>query len=143
MRVVLDTNQILAAGTRWLLCGGPDIAGSPTRRVLVRVVTDHTGLYSGKIIGEYTEKLVDRHHSDDRVLRLITLIMGAFERVQVVTKKAPTPPTDPDDEIFLLCALDGNADYLVTEDHSLLNLRNTYDPPKIGTSSDVLGVLGA
>lgn len=143
MRVVLDTNQIVSGGTGWLVRNAADVPLNDSRRVLIRVAVHHLGLYSGKIIGEYLEKLIDRGHPEDRALRLITLIMGAFERVEIVTKSAPTRPVDLDDEVFLLCAIDGKADLLVTEDHALLDIRHAYGPPAINSAADAVAVLGA
>lgn len=48
------------------------------------------------------------------------------------------PPVDPDDEIFLLCALDGDAGYLVSEDPHLRDLRMHYQRPVIGKCSEVM-----
>lgn len=69
--------------------------------------------------------------------------MGAFSQVNTTTKSAPVKPTDPDGEIFLLCALDGNADYLVSEDHALTNLKASYPKPVIGRCGELAGHLGA
>jgi len=142
-RVVLDTNEIVGAGTGWLDHGVPVADKNMHRRVLIRVAESHTGLYCGKVVGEYLEKLVDLGHSRDRSLKLMTYIMGAFTQVNITTKAAPVQPTDPDDEIFLICALDGNADYLVSEDHSLTNLKMRYAKPVIGRCTEVAGLLGA
>ena len=67
--------------------------------------------------------------------RLLTYIQGAFAPVEVTSTAAPVPPSDPDDEIFLLCALDGDADYLVSEDDHLLKLRPHYERPLIADCS--------
>jgi len=142
-RVVLDTNQVIAAGTGWLDRGRPCPDPNTSRRVLIKVAEAHTGLYCGKIVGEYLEKLVDLRHPRDRALKLITYLMGAFERVAVVCNAAPHRPSDPDDEVFLLCALDGNADYLVSEDGALLALKPLYSKPVIGRCGDVVAALGA
>ena len=69
-RVVLDTNEIVGAGTGWLDFGVPSPDENPCRRVLIRVAESHTGLYCGKIVGEYLEKLVDRGHPRERTLKL-------------------------------------------------------------------------
>lgn len=136
-RVVLDTNQIIAAGTRWLDQGHPEQDNNICRRVLIRVAESHRGLYCGKIIGEYLEKLVDRNHPRERALKMIALIMGAFTQIAITTATAPVQPSDPDDEIFLLCAIDGQADYLVSEDKALLALKDSYAAPIIGKSVDL------
>jgi predicted nucleic acid-binding protein len=94
-------------------------------------------------VGEYIEKLVDLGHPRDRTLKLMTYIMGSFVRVIITTMSAPVQPSDPDDEVFLLCAIDGNADYLVSEDHSLTNLKDSYSKPVIGKSDELAQALGA
>lgn len=103
----------------------------------------HTGLYSGKMVGEYLEKLVDLGHPRNRALKLMTYIMGAFSQVKITSKSAPVQPTDPDDEIFLLCAIDGNADYLVSEDHALTSLKASYAKPVIGKCEELATKFGA
>lgn len=145
-RVVLDTNLVVAAGSRWLEDGftRPTPDGNTCRRILIRVAETHKGLYCGKIIGEYLEKLLDRGHPPARAAKLITYLIGAFDLVAITTRSAPTPPSDPDDEVFLLCALDGQADYLVSDDHSLYNVRASYQPrPVIGRSTELADALGA
>ena len=58
--------------------------------------------------------------------------MGSFTRIENISESAPVPPIDPDDEIFLICALDGSADWLVSEDSDLLDLKASYPRPQIG-----------
>jgi predicted nucleic acid-binding protein len=139
----LDTNQVVGAGTGWLDHGVPSPDKNACRRILIRVAESHTGLYSGKVVGEYLEKLVDIGHPRERTLKLMTYIMGSFSLVTITTVSAPVRPSDLDDEVFLLCAIDGNADYLVSEDHSLTNLRTSYIKPVIGKSEDLAQALGA
>lgn len=142
-RVVLDTNQVVGAGSRWIDHERPAPDPNTCRRILIRVAESHTGLYCGKIIGEYLEKLVDLNHPPERAQKLIAYLIGAFERVAIVTTDAPAKPSDPDDEVFLLCALDGQAHYLVSEDGALLDLQPNYIRPVIGKSVDLAPVLGA
>lgn len=141
-RVVLDTNQIVGAGTGWLDHAVPSPDRNTCRRILICVAETHTGLYCGRIVGEYLEKLVDLHHPQERTVKLIAYIMGSFIPVEITSKCAPVRPSDPDDEIFLLCAIDGNADYLVSEDHSLTNLKSSYTKPMIGKSAELLQTFG-
>jgi predicted nucleic acid-binding protein len=141
-RVVLDTNEIVGAGTGWLDHGIPATDPNPHRRVLIGVAESHEGLYSGKIVGEYLEKLVDLGHPKERAVKMITYLMGAFSQVQVTTKVTPVPPADPDDEVFLLCAIDGDADYLVSEDKHLIAIKGSYTKPIIGKSDELIVVLG-
>ena len=142
VRIVLDTNQIVGAGSRWL--EGRDVAANANnhRRLLVCVAEEHSGLYCDEIIDEYLEKLLDRRHPPQRARKLIAYIMGAFLRIEIVSGSAPVPPSDPDDEIFLICALDGSADFLVSEDTDLLILKNSYERPVIGRCSEISSALG-
>ena len=140
-RVVLDTNQVVGAGSRWLRQPIPTPDPNLHRRLLLCVASRHVGLYCDPIIREYTEKLLDQGHPPPRVRDLITYLLGAFESVSTVSCTAPVPPTDPDDEIFLICAIDGAADYLVSEDHHLVCLRDAYQQPVIGRSSELIGIL--
>jgi hypothetical protein len=66
-----------------------------------------------------------------------TYIMGAFSSFAITTKATPYPPTDLDHEIFLPCAIDGLADYLVSEDHALVNSNCNYSNFTIGGSADL------
>jgi predicted nucleic acid-binding protein len=141
-RVVLDTNEVVGAGTDWLDHGVPSPDHNIHRRILICVAQAHTGLYCGKVVGEYLEKLVDLGHPRERIVKLITYIMGAFSRVIVTTTSAPVPPFDPDDEVFLLCAIDGKADYLVSEDRALTNLKESYTKPTIGKCNDLAAAFG-
>ena len=142
-RVVLDTNQIIGAGSRWMADARSLSDKNLCQRILIQVAASHTGLFSGKIMGEYTEKLLDLNHPKERVQLLITYLMGAFTFVKIITKDVPTKPTDLDDEIFILCALDGNADYLIAEDKHLINVKSSYTRPIIGKSVELEPIICA
>ena len=142
-RVVLDTNEIVAAGSRWLDTGAPSSVRNEHLRLLIIVATRHKGLYCDEILEEYARVLLERRHPPERVRRLLTYIQGAFAPVGIASSVAPFPPSDPDDEIFLLCALDGGADYLVSEDAHLLALRSHYERPVIADCSESMLWLGS
>ena len=112
------------------------------RRVLSRVAQATTGLYCGKVIGEYLAKLTDLKHPPARAALFITYLVGAFERVEITTVQAPFRPEDLDDEIFILCAIDGDADYLITEDNQLLALTANYAPLTITACAGVAVCVG-
>jgi putative PIN family toxin of toxin-antitoxin system len=142
-RVVLDTNVVVGAGSGWLDHGVPSPDKNIHRRVLICVAETHTGLYCAKMAGEYFEKLLHIGHPHQRILRLMTYILGAFRQVVITTKSAPVCPSDPDDEVFILCAIDGDADYLVSEDRSLTSLKGSYTKPVIGRCGDLAATFGA
>ena len=140
VRIVLDTNQIVGAGSRWL---DESVANANEhRRLLVCVAERFSGLYCDCIIDEYLRKLLERRHPPERARKLITYIMGAFVRIETVSESAPVPPIDSDDEIFLICALDGDADWLVSEDTDLLDLKGSYPRPQIGRCGEIMNALG-
>jgi putative PIN family toxin of toxin-antitoxin system len=141
-RVVLDTNVIVAAGTRWLEDGRPSPDHNICRQILVCVAEKHIGLCCSKIIGEYIEKLIAKRHPSDRIVKFMVYLMGAFETITITITTLPHPPEDPDDEIFLICALDGAADYLVSDDRALLAVASHYSKPIIGSSGVLIGALG-
>ncbi len=114
----------------------------PLQRAVHCIAESHTGLFCGEIAGEYIAKLIDRKHPKERVIRYMTCLLGAFEQVTVVSKTCDPAPTDPDDVIFLLCAIDGRADYLFSADHAVLGVRHAYDPPKIRNHDECTIVLG-
>jgi len=99
-------------------------------------------LYSGKVVGEYLEKLVDLGHPPGRTVRMMTYLMGAFSRVTITTRAAPVPSSDPDDDVFLLCAIDGDADYLISEDYSLTSLKTSYTQFMIGKCGELVATFG-
>jgi predicted nucleic acid-binding protein len=70
---------------------------------------------------------------------MIAYILGAFQRVAIITNAAPFPPVDKDDEVFLLCAIDGQAHFIVTDDKHLLAVSTRYSAFKIG-SAETLGL---
>ena len=118
-----------------------DANANDHRRLLVSVAQKHSGLYCDGIIDEYLEKLLERHHPPERARKLITYIMGSFTRIAITSESVPVPPLDPDDEIFLICALDGNADWLVSEDRDLLGLKASYPRPVIGRCMEIIDSL--
>lgn len=140
-KIVLDTNQIVAAGSRWV---DPiyDASKKPATELLRSVARGHTGLYSAKIMAEYVEKLLEFNHPPERVFKMCSLLAGAFQQVVITSTTCSTLPADPDDVIFLLCALDGKADLLVSEDDHLLDLKDSYNDFRIINQAEAVIELG-
>jgi predicted nucleic acid-binding protein len=126
-RVVLDTNTIIGAGSRWLASDPPQPA-SPLQRLVHCVASRHVGLYCEEILAEYVELMERRNHPHDRIALYVAYIMELFTRVGVTSTSCHTAPSDPDDLIFVLCALDGDADLLISDDRHLLRIRAAYLP---------------
>lgn len=118
MIVVLDTNVLLSAALRDRL---------PERVVLfVATHSDLQWLVTAEILGEYVEVLQRPKFQFSAETRNHWL-----ELTRLRTVLAESPPTDfhllrdPKDEPFLATAMVHHADYLVTVDHDLLDVRNS------------------
>ena len=118
MNVIIETNVLLSAALRDRL----------PEQVVRYVATqdDCRWIVSAEIVGEYIEVLKRpkfgltsaflTQWSDLIALRTIVLPSPPFEI---------SFPRDPKDAIFLAAALSGGADYLVTGDTALLQLRSS------------------
>ena len=126
-RVVLDTNTIIGAGSRWLSSEPPQPA-SPLQCLVHWVASRHVGLYCQEILAEYVELMLRRNHPQERITRYVAFIMELFTSITVTSTSCHTAPDDPDDLVFVLCALDGDADLLVSDDRHLLKIRSAYQP---------------
>lgn len=126
-RILLDTNTVIGAGSRWL-------AEEPPRPVSIvqclvhSVASSHVGLYCESILEEYVEVMRRRNHPEERIAKFLAYVISLFTKVTVTSISCHTPPSDPDDMIFIFCALDGDADLLVSDDKHLLNVRDAYLP---------------
>ena len=112
--------------------------GNEAVALIKEVFSNHDGLASSKIMAEYLEKLVDKGAKTELVSELIKRLLGAFEIIITTTTSCNPVPADPDDLKFLLCAIDGKAGILVSNDEDLLKLRVHYNPPKILERKDAL-----
>lgn len=119
MRVVLDTNVIVSAHLK------------PSGYVAKILEAWHEGAFdvvvSEVILAEYQALLLrpqiqKRHQAsveqvktliDD--IRDLAFLVHPAESLSVVT-------TDPDDNMFLECAVEGNADYIISGDSDLLEI---------------------
>lgn len=120
MRVVLDTNIVVSSYIGAL--GAPArIVASWRGAAFVLVVSD-------SVLAEYQDALnyprVGRRHglTPDQVAVQIASIR---ENALLVTPESVprVVPDDPDDDQVLACALAGQAEYIISGDHHLLNLR--------------------
>ena len=120
LRAVLDTNVILAAHRT-------QQAASPNAEILSRWRRREFGfLYSLDTLAEYAEKLLE-HGMDAAVIEeFIRLLARHGEEVSIVFFHFRQYPVDPDDVMFLLCAINGRASHLVSYDDHLLSLRPFY-----------------
>lgn len=115
IRAVFDTNVFL----RGLL--------NPHSRcgcLLDQYADRYTLLTSPAIVGEVVEVLPKLRAKAPRLARLdLGQILALFERAEVIEPmEVPRVCRDPNDDMFIACAIGGGARFLVTEDLDLLDL---------------------
>jgi len=130
MRVVVDTN-ILISATGW----------DGNERELIRHASNGeiSLLISDEILSEYLEVIHRDRFSfldKNRVKRFILLLLEFCEVIEVKTK-VNVITSDPDDNIVLACAKEGNADIIVSGDAHLLDLKK-WSGIRIITCSELL-----
>jgi uncharacterized protein len=115
MKIVLDTN-VLVSGIFWT--GGPST-------VLSHWINDRFELLlTDEIFDEYIRTLfrISKGKKDDLVNKW--LILFAENSTFVTIKKRFNLSPDPDDNKFIECAVSGNADFIVSGDSHLLDLKS-------------------
>jgi len=126
-KVILDTNVVIGAGSRWLANDPPNPV-SLLQRLVFCVAHRHDGLYCDGILDEYIELMIRKKHPHDRITLFVAYIREFFTHVVVTSATCHTAPPDRDDTIFVLCALDGHADVIVSDDKPFLTIRPAYHP---------------
>lgn len=115
MRIVLDTNVYIGAA----------LQGELTEDILEEILENPeiTLISSEEIFLEIAQKLQKKFHwSTDKLelflgrIRKISELVEPVEKVNVIIR-------DPDDNKILECALDGEADLIVTADQDLIKLK--------------------
>ena len=133
MRIVYDTNALISA-TIWK----SSFAYKSLHSALEK---DEKIIISTEIIEEYSEVLVkDFKYTQTKAEDLIMVILYLFFLVYPKIK-FDAVKDDPDDNIVLECAVEGNADYIVTMDNHLLKLKE-FKGIKIITPKEFLEILG-
>lgn len=119
MRVVLDTNIIVSQA---ISPHGPSarIFASWQQRAFDLLVT-------GDVLNEYAQTLgrasiQRRSRMSDADVSAVIANLVRFATVVVPEHRIIGVSADPDDDIFLECALAGSADYIVSGDQHLLSL---------------------
>jgi putative PIN family toxin of toxin-antitoxin system len=121
MRAVLDTNVVLAAE-------GSSNANSPNREIIRRwLAAEFLLLVTDDVLAEYADKLSHIGKSPQEVFGFLSRVLLLAEAVEIRFFHLRHYPADPDDVLFLLCAINGEATHLVSYDPHLLELRPFYD----------------
>ncbi len=130
MRVVVDTNVYISA-IFW---------GGKPRKILdwgrdnkVNILT------SADIEEEIAEKLHGKFGLEEDEIRQILADFSTFTKFVRISGQIRAVPDDPDDDKFIECAVSGKADYIVSGDRHLLQLKE-YAGIKIMKVADFLSI---
>ncbi len=136
MRVVLDTN-VLVSGTFWK---------GDSEKIVDKVENKEVELISSKELIEEYEEVINREEIMDKTQNKDLILNESVQKVindsTIVepTKKFDVVKEDPKDNKIVECAVEGNADYIISQDNHLLNLKE-FNGIKILTPEEFLGVL--
>ena len=134
VKAVADTNVLVAE----FLSPNPT---SPNKELLSAWREEKwTWLHSEDTLAEYIEKIRHFGIEEDTIRLFVKDLLLLGEEVDIAFFHLPHYPEDEDDIAFLLCALNGEADFLVSYDDHLLQLASEY--PQV-TITRPLGLLAA
>ena len=111
MRVLLDTNVLVAAFTTRGLC----------QDVLQIVLAEHQLLVGKTVLTELERVLEDKLRMPTHQVKEVIAYISEYAEIVTPVAPATWPKRDPDDQWIAAAALDGAADILVTGDNDLLD----------------------
>jgi putative PIN family toxin of toxin-antitoxin system len=129
LRVVIDTNVIVSG----ILSrkGAPDEVLNAWRERRFLLLSSSAIVAEVRAVMQYPRIHKKYHLSDDDIEQTITLLEHDSLLVEGDAYVTGSVPDDPKDEMFLACALNGQADVVVSGDHHLLDLGVFRDIPII------------
>jgi uncharacterized protein len=130
MKIVIDTNIYISA-IFW--------GGKPRQVVELGRSEKFIVFTSSAIENELAEKLSTKFKLNEDEIMNILMDFSTFTIPTEVTLHIEAIPDDPEDNKFLECAVTCNADYIVTGDGHLLNLKE-YAGIKILKASEFLSI---
>ena len=127
MRAVFDTNVLVAAFAVEGICS----------KILTRSRKNQFHLVACPIILQEFERVLTKKFSATRseARNALQIVSEAIHSVVRPSKSIQSVCRDPDDDAILGCALEAKADYLVTGDEDLLDLK-TFREVRIVTPRD-------
>jgi putative PIN family toxin of toxin-antitoxin system len=131
MKIVVDTNFLISA-TQWDY--------SVSHKLLEKLIRNNAEIFTTKeIIDEFGEVLKrDFLYNDDEVNSLTEKVIH-FLTLVTPTKKISFVKDDPDDNKIIECALESHAEYIISYDKHLLNLKE-FQGIKIVKPEEDLGI---
>lgn len=127
LRVVIDTNVIVSG----ILSrkGAPAELLNAWRERRFLLLSSSAIVAEVRAVMQYPRIRHKYHLSDEEIEQVIALLEHDAMLVAGEASVTGSLPDDPMDEMFLACALDGQADIIVSGDHHLLDLASYRDIP--------------
>jgi putative PIN family toxin of toxin-antitoxin system len=131
VRVVVDTSVLVSAL----------ISDGKPRRLVFRLLEKHDVITSGRMLAELADVLSRGTFevTDSQVEMFLSVLAGKSELVKV-EQSPKVIQADPDDDVVLATAYRGKADYIVSGDKHLLDLK-AYRATKVVDVNEMLGIL--
>jgi len=114
MKAVFDTNVLVAAFVTEGVCA--KLLGRARRKQLNLVLSPF-------IVKEFENVLLKKFSASKEQIRMATRLISEAAQIVAHSSKVSGVCRDPDDDQILSCALSAEADYLVTGDSDLLQLK--------------------
>lgn len=132
LRIVLDTNVLLSA----IVCNG-----KPRKLFQMGIDGKYKILISKETLDELSEVIQRPKFKMTRegIVRIVSALMETGQNVQI-TSNFEVINNDPDDNIIINTAYDGNADYIVSGDKDIKDLKN-FKKIKIVSVDEMLKIL--
>ena len=115
MKVVFDTNVLLSA-TLW--------DKSEAQKLLFELIKADASIYSSvEILSEYKKVLKrDFNYTDEEIASILETVLATLTLVEPL-EKVHVVEDDPEDNKTIECALAAHAEYIISYDPHLLNLK--------------------
>lgn len=117
MRVVLDTNVVIAAFASRGLCA----------EIFEVCLSEHTVLLSEYILSEIQEKLIEKIKLPKNIVKNIDAYLRDTAEIVIPVTLEKSLCRDKDDDNIIATALRGKAKFILTGDDDLLSLKNYKD----------------
>jgi putative PIN family toxin of toxin-antitoxin system len=130
-RVVLDTNVLLSA---FIFGGNPEKLFELARTKRIQL------LVSPSILAEFAARLRDKFLWEDEDIADAVRTIGYCSELIKSKSRISVLSDDPDNRV-LECAVEGNADFIVSGDHHLLDLKK-FRTVRIVKASQFIRILG-
>ena len=120
LKTVPDTNIIIAA------CKNPKEHSYNKEYINLWLEDKYNLLYSDDTYYEYIEKFTDLNIPESTIKKFLSVVEELGVYIYIDTFHLSVYPKDPDDIAFVLCAENGNATHLISNDRDLLEIKYKY-----------------